>query len=117
MNKIQYELEMELYVPMKKRELINLGCPHRHLKLAIDCLAAAARERRTKANLRKTMKGLVAAPRDFVDDAHFGPLAQALLDDQGSRLERPEPGRSSPAPYKQWVDNLDEKAVPQMDDA
>ena len=102
---------------MKKRELIKLGLGRRDLvELAIEGVRNASADGVKKSALRQRVKDLVEQPARFFSDPHFGQLARTLAESGQKRPDYFVP-RREPAPYKQWGDDIDDKAIQQMENA
>jgi len=61
--------------------------------------------------VRSQLLKVIHEPAAFTDHAHWGPLAEELL-----ATPKFTP-RESPAPWRQWGDNLDDNAIEQMRNA
>lgn len=65
-----------------------------------------------KRALRAHMSHLAADPKAFVEDKRFGALARMLVAHERANKRFVE--RETPAPYRQWGENLDSKSVEQI---
>jgi tRNA-splicing ligase RtcB len=65
--------------------------------------------------LRQVVLNLVKNPEDFLGDEHLGPLAELLQVTVQARARYEH--RAEPAPYVQWGDDLEPKAIEQMENA
>jgi len=103
---------------MKPRELRNLGIPKGDLtKLAGRLLAEAHRRGMKKAKARDKLKAVVSAPADYLADEDFGPLAEALSSPGSHDAKSSFIERESPAPWRQWGQDLEIESVRQMANA
>ncbi len=101
---------------MKSRELNNLGVPKGPtMKLAMSAVAAAAKSRMPKPALRDAVRAVTAEPAEHTDDPIWGELATALIASQAARARFE--ARATPAPWRQWGDDLDDNAVQQLEAA
>jgi tRNA-splicing ligase RtcB (3'-phosphate/5'-hydroxy nucleic acid ligase) len=102
---------------MKTRDLVAIGIP------AGACAETAQRilqhahadKRRGRLAVVEDLTRVAAAPATFVDDEHYGALAQQLLDHR-SAADAFHP-RASDAPYQIWGRDLEADAVKQMQNA
>jgi tRNA-splicing ligase RtcB len=101
---------------MKKRELMELGIPDGALTLAFAAIRETAAQGMKKGQLEAAVAAVVDAPQDFVNDAVFGELSRALVEE----AKRPKPvftPREKSAPYRIWGEGLDANALEQMNHA
>ena len=97
---------------MNSRQLAKLGVPDDCIKSAIlgiqACVASGTmRNKQVKA----FVKQVLASPTDYIEDAHFGPLAKALLDEQIAPSHEP-------ISYRTWGDEgIDQQSHHQMQNA
>ncbi|MEM7229920.1 MAG: RtcB family protein [Planctomycetota bacterium] len=98
---------------MKPRELRNLGLPQG------DALKAATRAcadaRLPRDELRTLIRALIADPATFVDHPEFGTVASMMV--QSASSPPPMVLRETPAPWRQWGEDLDPASVQQLADA
>lgn len=106
--------------PVKARELINLGVPKgAAIKAAQIAAGLASDAGLCMPEIRARLREVLAAPRGFVADAVFGPLARALVPGYGLHSTHPVEAsrfipREGPAPWRQWGENLDAASIEQM---
>lgn len=97
---------------MKKRELSNLGIPQSAIRTAGLAVQAALAAGMTKDEAREVVEALVGDLGAYSGHEHFGELARALSDHVESQvLFTP---RESPAPYRQWGEDIDDLSIDQM---
>ena len=104
---------------MKRRQLEKLGLPGDLARIAKWLISDAPHHDLTHAEARARVAAIAKDPEPHIDDPYFGDLAKAmrrrLIADEraklGPQLQDP------PAPWKQWVDDLDPKCVEQMKQA
>ncbi len=105
---------------MKTRELINLGVPKgAAIKAAQIAAGLASDAGLSTPEIRARLREVLAAPHGFVADSVFGPLARALVPGHGPHsTHTAEAGRfitrETPAPWRQWGENLDAASIEQM---
>jgi tRNA-splicing ligase RtcB (3'-phosphate/5'-hydroxy nucleic acid ligase) len=101
---------------MKPRELSNLGVPRGEaMKVAGEACAAAAEAGLDKAAIREAIAALVADPKAYAADPHYGSLAAAVSGVKAARqLYVP---RVESAPWRQWGTDLEASAVDQLRNA
>jgi tRNA-splicing ligase RtcB len=98
---------------MRTRELIELGFPYGEaVEIARRLLIELARSGVKKRALRAQMTQLGADPKAFVEDKQFGALARTLV--AYREVNKPYAERHTPAPYRQWGEDLDPQSVEQM---
>ena len=97
---------------MKAKDLKELGIPSGILPIAFETLNRA---HMPVADMENIIRGIVKSPEDSTGTTLFGDLAKALIE---HRSQNPvfQP-RSTPAPYKQWGDNIEDGAIQQMKNA
>lgn len=97
---------------MNARQLIKLGVPHDCLQAAVEGIQSARTAEGLRGNeLKERIRTVIAAPADFTDDPHFGPMAKGIV-------EEAEYVPSEPIAYKTWgADEIDEGAFKQMQQA
>ncbi|MBN1671085.1 MAG: RtcB family protein [Kiritimatiellae bacterium] len=101
---------------MKKRELRNLGVPDGEaMKVAFQCLGRAAQARMKHDAVAAAIRGVVADPAAYAQDAVWAGLAGALTRTATARARYAD--RVEPAPYRRWGEGLDAKSIEQMDNA
>lgn len=100
---------------MRTRDLIQLGVPRGDLGAAQEAVRAAARRGLKKRQLEEALRRVLAEPEAFTEDPAFSPLAQALVHREEARESFEE--RSHPAPYRRWGEEIDARAVEQMEHA
>jgi tRNA-splicing ligase RtcB (3'-phosphate/5'-hydroxy nucleic acid ligase) len=101
---------------MKTRDLVAMGipagaCAERAHRILQDAQTA----KRSMTAVIETLKRVAASPATFVDDAQYGELARALVDDAASS-ERFR-ARAVSAPYCVWGSDLEDDALKQMKNA
>ena len=97
---------------MKARELRQIGIPQGLLPLAYKVISSS---NIPKQDIENLMKGVAEDPAIYVNSATFGELAKAIIE---HRISTPIfTPRESPAPYKQWGDNIEDGAIQQMKNA
>ncbi|MCD4823865.1 MAG: RtcB family protein [Phycisphaerae bacterium] len=97
---------------MKTRELMNLGLSKPATKVAVACCRDA---RMSAAAIRELIPDIAGNPGAYVDDDVWSPLAAELLRAVAAR-ESFVP-RQTPAPWRQWGENLEESSVAQLEAA
>jgi tRNA-splicing ligase RtcB len=94
----------------------NLGIPAGEpVQVALKAVGLARKAALDMATIRDRIRGVVADPETFRDDATFGELAGELLakkEAQSSYVPRAES-----APYRQWGENLEPGSVRQLENA
>ena len=104
---------------MKSRELANLGIPKGKTmaiaRQAVKQYSKDAKGKVTRDDLRQSISSLVANPEDFIEHTHFSQLAQSLLATVQARARYEN--RTEPAPYHQWVTDIEDQALQQMNNA
>jgi tRNA-splicing ligase RtcB (3'-phosphate/5'-hydroxy nucleic acid ligase) len=102
---------------MKKRELYNLGIPKGlAMEIAINSIVKAAKSGLGKADIRSSIRELVANPEKFTgENSQFRELANALIETEGKMAGYKH--REEPAPYRQWGSDLDSGAIEQINNA
>jgi tRNA-splicing ligase RtcB (3'-phosphate/5'-hydroxy nucleic acid ligase) len=102
---------------MKPREMAKLGIPDGPAqKLAAKLLRQAAGAGLNKQERRARLEQVVRDPETHTTDAIFGPLAIHLLDQPRPKMSTLQQA-NTPAPWKQWGENLDENSIEQMRNA
>lgn len=97
---------------MNRRQLTQLGVPEYALTEAVKAVSCAATTHGLRGgDLKRQVKGVLAAPSEFIDDPCYGPLAVVLTEDQTI-----EPLREK-VEYRTWGDDIDEMAHAQMREA
>ncbi|MCZ6834579.1 MAG: RtcB family protein [Planctomycetota bacterium] len=102
---------------MKPRELQNLGIPKGELvKLAGRLIAQALQHGMPKAQTRDRLKPIIKTPGEFIDDHDFGELAKALIATKDAQRDSHNVyiERDTPAPWRQWGQDLEPQSVEQM---
>jgi tRNA-splicing ligase RtcB (3'-phosphate/5'-hydroxy nucleic acid ligase) len=101
---------------MKARQLEQLGIPKPLAQMAKWTAQAARKAGVDRSAAQETLRRLAQNPDAYRDDEHFGELAR-----QVSLIKKTEAAagaryvpRETPAPYRQWGDELDPKSVQQM---
>lgn len=96
---------------MNARQLEKLGVPIHCVHAAITAIQKeiASKGHRGK-NVKETISALLSAPQSYQNDAIWGTLATALIEDQS--LEKELPTQS--IAYPTWGDNIDPGAHAQM---
>lgn len=85
------------------------------MQAALLACAAAARERRTGAEMKSEIERVLLAPAEFAADPVYGGLATALSAmDAGARRDQP---RTEGIPYRTWGQDIDSGAHDQMRNA
>lgn len=96
---------------MKSKDLRALGIPPgRPAEAAVKVVKQLAEEGKRPSDMRLILANVAQRPERYLEDAVFGELA-ALL-----RGQRYAP-RESPAPYRQWGEDLEPQSVEQMANA
>ena len=95
---------------MNTKHLRSLGVPEHLLPAAVEAVRDAAADKRMRGKqIRETVRDLIRTPANFVDDPHFGRLAQALAG--------PEPTPRAPIGYRTWGQEIDPASHAQMQQA
>jgi len=106
---------------MKARQLEKLGIPTALAKPAKWIVSVARQEGASLDEVRAKLRQLVDDPAALLEDVHFGELAAEMAKHQRIAEARAQfadqPPRETPAPYRQWGDDLDDNAIKQMDNA
>jgi len=104
---------------MKARALENIGIPHTLSKLAKWLASDARNKGLDQHQVRDRLIAIVADPSSHVNDEHFAELAKNLarMRSMQKNVTQGFVQRASPAPWKQWGENLEETAVQQMRNA
>lgn len=97
---------------MNARKLREIGVPPEHAGLALAAVQGLAERNRAlpkeaRANPETLLREVVDQPQDFLGDALFGPLAEAL--DRDGKFVRPEP-----IDYRTWGSDIDRESHVQM---
>ena len=95
---------------MNKKQLLRMGVPPDCIKEAIACVQVAAASD-TGEKPKKIIPRLVQAPEVYLNDQHFGPLAQAIV------ASNQENTAESSINYQQWGRDIDEGSKKQMENA
>lgn len=95
---------------MKGRELSNLGLNGQQIKIAQRLCKDANDAGLDKNQIRDKIRAAIADPAAYLEDAHFGALAEAL---GGKGFAEPD----EPATWQQWGEDLDPHSVAQMRNA
>jgi len=95
---------------MNKKKLIDLGLPRMSVPTAIACIQEAAADKFDKRKPKVVIAQLIDTPESFLDDTHFGPLAQSVIQER----EFKDP---PPISYKIWGDDIDSGAIHQIQNA
>ncbi|MEM7261715.1 MAG: RtcB family protein, partial [Planctomycetota bacterium] len=101
---------------MRTRDLMKLGIPKGPItSLAIVAGQAAAKAGTHKRELLPAIRRVVEDPSSFLVDPIYGEFAVAIAEhlENTKRFE----GRSEPAPYRQWGEDIEEASVRQMQNA
>lgn len=100
---------------MKPRELLNLGLPEGPLvRTALEAIERAKQAGQSAPEVRGTVRSVIEAPAEHVDDQIFGELASGLVPPERSTVFEP-PER--PAPWRMWGEGLDQNSIEQMQNA
>ncbi len=107
-----------LVIPMKGRELINLGIPYGPaVGAAITACANALAEGATRAQVRDRVRAVATDPESHATDPHFAPVVDILLAEKRAQAAFTP---RKPAPHHLWgapgVD-FDHQSVDQMRNA
>lgn len=96
---------------MNARQLEKLGIPNHCVHVAITAIQKeiASKGHRGK-NIKETISALLSAPRNYQNDAIWGTLATAMVEDQSIDAELP----TQSIAYPTWGDNIDPGAHAQM---
>ena len=98
---------------MNKKQLMQLGVPEDCIPTAIACVQRAASEKKLeKHRPKKKIPCVVAAPSDHLEDAIYGPLAEAII---GYQQESAAPRHN--CGYQKWGDEIDSASIRQMENA
>lgn len=101
---------------MKSRELKNLGIPAGEpVEIALRAVGDARQAGLGIATIRERVRCLAADPESFRHDETFGVLARELLAKRDAL--RSFVPRATPAPYRQWGEDLEPGPVRQMENA
>jgi len=101
---------------IKKRELVKLGIPRGwFMEQTLESLSRAAQAGMNKHSLRTTIRLLVKNPEAYLNDIHFGALAESFISVKQAR-ERYD-GREQSAPYYQWGSDFEPQSLEQMENA
>lgn len=101
---------------MKTRELVRLGIPRGEcLTLARRAIALARDAGRGELGVIGDLRGVVANPDRYTEDAVWGELARALATAQPT--SPPRHPRHGPAPYRIWGSGFEDTALQQMANA
>jgi tRNA-splicing ligase RtcB len=101
---------------MKTRDLVRIGIPAGPCAdLAKQIVQKAQAARRSVAAVNADLSRVAAAPASFVNDPHYGRLAEQLL--AQSAAAGTFVRRSPDAPYRIWGQNLEATAVEQLKNA
>src|SRR6516165_9845692 len=93
---------------MNTSRLRKLGVPDACITQAIAGIQSAARAGEFKGSQAKRLiKSILETPADHTTDPHFGPFAQALVEE--SQFVPPEP-----VEYRTWGTDIDDAAHAQM---
>lgn len=96
---------------MKTRDLLELGVPLGDaLKRATEFIADFVLKGGDKETIAEEVTRVLSDPASFVDDPLRGAFARAVD-------KAPKQPRKEPAPYRKWGEDLDEKAIDQMENA
>ncbi len=100
---------------MKTRELAKLGIPKgRAMKQATSAIGAARKSGIRMTEIRETIRALIDNPEAYLEQEHFGELAETFVGIQAGRIAV---AREEPVPYRQWGKDIEEGALKQMDNA
>ncbi len=101
---------------MKARQLEQLGIPRQLAKMAKWTAQAASKAGVDRKATQDTLRLLAQDPDAYRDDPHFGELARqvALIQKTEAAAQEAYTPRDTPAPYRQWGDDLDTKSIEQM---
>ncbi len=101
---------------MKARQLEKLGIPPSLTKLAKWTASAARQAGLSQQEVRALLAQLVSNPDALRDHEHFGELARqiCLTNQITAGRDTAYIARDTPAPWRQWGDDLDANAVQQM---
>jgi len=96
---------------MNSRQLKKLGVPDDCVKSAIVAIQTAMKSGGLKGKqIKQAIKDVVAQPDAFIEDEHFGQLAQDVIADR--EFVRPEP-----IDYRTWGSEIDKASHAQMKQA
>ncbi len=104
---------------MKARQLEKLGFPHFLAKPAKWAASAARGDGKSLQETREALAGIAADPDLYLEDPHYGELAQqmSLHLRHAAASSVPWRERDEPAPFQEWGSDLDIKAVKQVAEA
>jgi tRNA-splicing ligase RtcB len=102
---------------VKARELRTLGlAPGDDLDLALRLVGVARTAGLSTGEIRRRLRAVIADPAAHRRDRHFSELARHL-DPGDATHPRRFSERPTPAPWRQWGDDLDTASVRQMENA
>jgi len=107
-----------LEVEMNAKQLTRLGIPQGETaKLAVRAVAQAAKSGMKKSALRAVIRDLVEDPEAHKGDPVFGAVAAAVAAARAEAASQPRRERRGLAPCRRWGDDVDPKAIQQMENA
>ncbi|MDQ8205663.1 RtcB family protein [Pelagicoccus sp. SDUM812003] len=93
---------------MKNKDLLDIGIPAGDpLRSAMEVIKQLANDGKRSGDMRLILSAVVQKPGDFLQDGLLGDLAEKL---HGKRYV----ARETPAPYKQWGEDLEAVSIQQM---
>ncbi|MBK1880324.1 RtcB family protein [Pelagicoccus mobilis] len=93
---------------MKNKDLIEIGIPAGEpARVAMEIVKQLAIGGKRASDMKLILSAVVQKPSDFLEDAILGDLAEKLA---GKRYI----ARETPAPYRQWGADLEDKSIQQM---
>jgi len=99
---------------MKNRELRSIGIPKTAYDDAHDAIRTMMKNHALDSDsVRSRLQAVVDAPEDYVDDALLGEVASKVFAIRSARDSFE--ARETPAPYRQWGDDLEQHSVDQME--
>jgi tRNA-splicing ligase RtcB len=102
---------------MKSRSLENIGVPPALVPLAKLVVSAAREAGVEHKEVRSLLQAVLADPASHVADPHFGRLAAACVAAASPVADHALAARSTQARWRQWGQDIDDKAVEQMQQA
>ncbi len=106
---------------MKAKDIQKAGiCAGPALKIALSLMGPAAQAGLKKKQITERLRSLVAAPDAFLEDALFGALAKAMMEQAAEESASVSGGGGDPkteTPWRMWGSDLDRAAIDQMRNA
>jgi len=99
---------------MKTRSLEKIGVPSPLTRLAKQLVAEARAAGLGQVEVRRRLEAVLADPAAHRGDTHLGRLAEALATHASISDAEAVPVRAEPVRWRQWGDDIDEKAIEQM---